>query len=100
MLPCRTGPPEEEDEAVASGYHNTMLSGKHRQVVRQTTDKEGGRFLLPDNLCTNTRQPVAEVLQKKHPDTRVPPWKFPCAHPSKNTRKYPKLYPLIPRRMK
>ena len=33
---------EEEDKAVAQSYHNTVLSGKLRQAVRQATDMEGG----------------------------------------------------------
>ena len=34
---------EEEYEAVARSYHDTVLSGKLRQAVRWETDKEGGR---------------------------------------------------------
>ena len=33
----------------------------------------GGGYLLPGDICNNIRQPVAEVLQEKHPNTRVPP---------------------------
>ena len=32
---------KEEDEAVDWGYHDTVLSGKLRQFVRQATDREG-----------------------------------------------------------
>ena len=37
------------------------------------TDREGGRCLLPEDLCTKTGRPVAEVLREKYPDMRVPP---------------------------
>ena len=53
---------KEEDEAVAQSYHDTVLSGKLRQAVHWATDREGGGCILPDNQCTKTRQPVAEVL--------------------------------------
>ena len=32
---------EEEDEAVAWSYHNTVLFEKIRQAVRRATDREG-----------------------------------------------------------
>ena len=64
---------EEEDNAVARGFHETVLSRKLRQAVRRVTDREGGGCLLPDDQCTKTGRPVAEVLPKKHPDMRVPP---------------------------
>ena len=44
---------EEEDKAVARCYHNTVLSGKLRQVVCQATDIEGGECLLLD--CQYTK---------------------------------------------
>ena len=59
---------EEEDEAVARSYYDTVLLGKLRQDVRRTTDREGRGCLLPDYQCTKTRQPVAEVLWEKHLD--------------------------------
>ena len=40
---------------------------------------EGG-CLLPEDQCTKTGRPVAEVLREKHPDMRVTPVKKPvCA---------------------
>ena len=39
---------EEEDEAVARIYHDTVLSGKLRQAICWETDREGGRCFLPD----------------------------------------------------
>ena len=54
--------------------------GKLLQAVRQATDREGGGCLLPDDQCTKTGQPVAEVLREKHLDMRVPPVENPtCA---------------------
>ena len=53
---------EEEDDAVARSFHETVLSGKLRQAVRRATDRAGGGFLLPEALCTKTGRPVAEVL--------------------------------------
>ena len=35
---------EEEDEAVERNYHDTVLYGKLRQVVRRSTDREGVIF--------------------------------------------------------
>ena len=43
---------EEEDEALARSYHDTVLSGKICQAVRQATDREGGGCLLPYDKCT------------------------------------------------
>ena len=54
---------EEEDKAVARSYHDRVLSGKLRQAVRQTTNREGGGCLLPDDQCMKTGRPVVEVLQ-------------------------------------
>ena len=40
---------EEEEDAVAQSFHETVLSGKLRQAVRRVIDQEGGRCLLPDD---------------------------------------------------
>ena len=50
---------EEEDDAVARSYHDTVLSGKIRQAVSQATDREGGGCLLSGEKCTKTGRPVA-----------------------------------------
>ena len=34
---------DEEDEAVARSYHDTVLSGKLQQAVRLETNSKGGR---------------------------------------------------------
>ena len=54
---------KEEDNALARSFHETVLSGKLRQAVRWATYREGGGCLLPDDLCTKTGRPVAEVLR-------------------------------------
>ena len=64
---------EEEDDAVARSFHETVLSGKLGQAVCQSTDREGGGCLLPEDKCTKTWRPVAEFFREKHPDMRVPP---------------------------
>ena len=53
---------KEEDDAVARRFHETVLSGKLRQAVRQATNREGGGCLLPEDKCTKTGRPVADVL--------------------------------------
>ena len=54
-----------------------VLSGNLRQAVCRAIDREEGGCLLPDYQCTKTRQPVAEVLWEKHPNTQVPPVENP-----------------------
>ena len=38
---------EEEDDAVARSFQETVLSGKLRQAIRRATNREGGGCLLP-----------------------------------------------------
>ena len=65
---------------MARGFHETVLSGKLRQAVRQATYREGGGCLLPYDQCNKTGRPVVEVLREKHPYMRVPPVENPtCA---------------------
>ena len=64
---------EEEDEAVARSYHDTVLSGKIRPSVRWSSKRKRVGCLLPDGQCTKTGQLVAEVLREKYPDMHVPP---------------------------
>ena len=45
---------EEEEDAVARSFHDTVLLGKLQQAVCQATDREGGGCLLPDDQCTKT----------------------------------------------
>ena len=48
------------------------MSGKTHQAVCWATGREGGGCLLTDEQCTKTGRPVAEVLQEKYLDMRVP----------------------------
>ena len=89
----------EEEEVVAPSYHDTVLSGKLQQAICQATDTEGGRCLLPDDLCKKTGRPGAEVIREKHTDMRVPPVKIPRAKPLSSMGRCPKLYPSTSRRM-
>ena len=61
---------KEEDEQKYWSYHSRVMSGKLRQAIQRSTDREGGGCLLLDDQCTNTGRPVVEVLREKHPDTR------------------------------
>ena len=45
---------EEEDEALAQNYHDTVFSSKLRQAVHWATDREGVGCLLPYDQCTKT----------------------------------------------
>ena len=49
-----------------------VLYGKLRQTFHQKTDRKGGGRLLPDDQCTKTRPPVAEVLRENQPNTQFP----------------------------
>ena len=64
---------EEEEGFLAHSFHSTLLSGDIHQAVRQTADHEEMGFLLPGDVYTKTGRPVADVLQEKHTDMRVPP---------------------------
>ena len=44
---------KEEDDDVARGFHQTVLSGKLRQAVRRATDREGGGCLLPEDILNS-----------------------------------------------
>ena len=45
---------KEEDEAVAQSYHDTLLSGKLQQAVRQATNREWGSV---SSRMTNAQKP-------------------------------------------
>ena len=85
---------EEEGDAVARGFHETVLSGKLRQAVCRATNRKGGGCLLPDDQCTKTGRPVAEVLWEKHPDMRVPPVENPTCEAFEEYEDVPKTVPL------
>ena len=64
---------EEEEDCLVCRFHSNFLSGNMRQAVQRATGREGGSCLLLRDVCTKTGRPVADVLQEKHPDMRVPP---------------------------
>ena len=85
---------EEEEEAVVWIYHDTVLCGKLWQAVRRAPDREGGGCLLPDDQCTKTRQPVADVLRVKHPYMYVPPLENPTCAAFEKYEEVPERLPL------
>ena len=85
---------EEEDEAVAWSYQDTALSGKLRQAVHWATNREGGGCLLPDDQCTKTGRPVADVLREMHPDMCVPPLENPVCAAFEKYEEVPETVPL------
>ena len=85
---------EEEDDAVARSFHETVLSGKLRKAVRRATNREGGGCLLPEEKCTKTGRPVAEVLREKNPDMRFPFVENPTCADFKVYEEVPETAPL------
>ena len=63
---------EGEFESMARRFSSTVMSGQLRKAVRMITSRDGGRVLVPEDLCTKTGRPVREVMQEKHPETRLP----------------------------
>ena len=72
---------EEEDEAVAKRYHDTVLSGNMRQAVRQATNREGEGV----SSRLNNEQRPGDRLQRfsgrSIKKCMSPPWKIPCDQP-------------------
>jgi hypothetical protein len=60
------------EELTAQKYNHMVLDGKLRATVHFAVARNGGGVLLPQDACTKTGQPVMEVLQSQHPDTRIP----------------------------
>ena len=85
---------EKEDDAMARSFHETVLLGKLHQAVRRATNQEGGGCLLPDDQCTKTGRPDAEVLWEKHPDMRVPHVQNPACAAFEEYEDVPKTVPL------
>ena len=85
---------KEEDDAVAQSFHETVFSGKLRQAVCRATNREGGGCLLPDDQCTKTGRPVADVLQEKHPDMQVTPVENPTCAAFEKYEDVPETVPL------
>ena len=85
---------QEKDKTVSSIYHNTVLPGKIRQAVCQTTDREGGGCFLPYDQLTKTRKLVADVFWEKYPDMRVPPVENPMCTSFKEYGEVTETVPL------
>ena len=79
---------------MARSFHETMLSGSSaRPSVRQPTGRGGG-CLLPDDQCTKTGRPVAEVLWEKHPVMCVSPVENPTCAAFEKYEDVPETVPL------
>ena len=85
---------EEEEEAKARSYHDTVLSSKLQQAIRQEAYREGGGCPLLYNQCTKTWRPVAEVPWEKHPDMHVPPVENPMCAAFEEYEEVPETVPL------
>ena len=55
---------------------------------------EGGGCLLPEDKCTKTGRPVADILREKHPDMRVPPVENPTCAAFEEYEDIPKMETL------
>ena len=60
------------DESVARRYASTFLNGKHRQAVRNVTDRGQGGLYKPSDRDSKTGEPVIDVLRSKFPQARIP----------------------------
>ena len=49
-----------------------MLCKKLQTAVMWITDREKGGVFHPGESCTNTVEPVLEMLWEKHPEDRAP----------------------------
>ena len=70
------------------------MSGNLRQAVHRATDREEVGCLLPDDQCTKTGRPVAEVLRENHPDMQVPPTENPTCAAFEEYEDVPETVPL------
>ena len=72
---------------------------KALEAVRRATSREGGGCLLPEDKCTKTGRPVADVLRENHPDMRVPPVENPTCAAFKEYEDVPETVPLASQRV-
>jgi hypothetical protein len=56
----------------ARTFHGKVLEGDIWGAVKYITERDIGGVLLPDDKCSKTGLPVAEVLESKHPHAREP----------------------------
>ena len=71
------------------------MSGKIWQAFGRSTNREGGKCLLPEELCNKTGIPVAEVLREKHPYMQVPSMENPICALFEEYKDLPETTPLI-----
>ena len=53
-------------------YQSLVLLCKLKMTVRWKTERETEGVLQPEEICTNTRERVMEVLRTKRPDAHTP----------------------------
>jgi hypothetical protein len=63
---------QETEEQRGKTFSRLVLQGKLRSAVRYLTEREKGGIMLPDEIDEKTGDTVLEVLQSKHPESRVP----------------------------
>ena len=82
-------------------FYSIVLLGNLWLAVHRANNREElrGWGLLPDDLCTKTGRPFAEVLRKKHPDTLVTPVEISRAPYLSAMRIYLKRHPSNSRRV-
>jgi hypothetical protein len=61
-----------DEASEARAYNARVLSGRLRSAVRNLTHRDTGGVMMPDDLCTKSGRPIAEVLHQKHPEQRDP----------------------------
>ncbi len=62
----------ENTTLMARKYHNMVLSEKVRAAVLTVTNRDGGRAYCPFDLDSKSGRPIIDVIQEKHPKSRVP----------------------------
>ena len=53
-------------------FNRKMLRGDLRGAVKYMTETEKGGVLMPDDIDEKTGNSVAQTLESKHPDARIP----------------------------
>ena len=93
----RAGPPSEKRRRTKPCPRATtaycFLVNFGRMSVGPPTGRGGG-CLLPYDQCTKTGRPVAEILQEKYPDIRVPPAENPTCADFEEYGEVPETVPL------